>query len=230
MINYIKNREEETDKKLISNEIAIMRSKYFEKDPMMGPSMDMNYVFKAVVDHIPSKFLDYIDTIVVGNFAFLEDRDLDALYMDSSIYLSNSVREEETDLIDDIIHETAHAVEENNESTIYGDKSIEGEFLAKRQQLYFLLKENGFKKEVDFYQFENPEYDDQFDMFLYQEVGYSLLASLTANLFCSSYGITSLREYFANTFENYFYVTDPYFVKDLCPAVFNKIEELLEDD
>ena len=78
--------------------------------------------------------------------------------------------------------------------------------------------------------FENVEYDEQFDMFLYQEVSYSLLGNLTANVFCSPYGATSLREYFANCFEHYFYESTPRSVNAISPRAYEKIQELIERD
>lgn len=42
-------------------------------------------------------------------------------------------QDEEMDMIDDIIHELAHAVEINNDEIIYGSGSLQREFLAKRK-------------------------------------------------------------------------------------------------
>tara|TARA_Y100000310_G_C20542270_1_gene743877 strand:+ start:137 stop:829 length:693 start_codon:yes stop_codon:yes gene_type:complete len=230
MKEYIENTNKDLNKARLSNEITMMKLKYFEKDPAQGQTFNPDLVFGEVIKNIPKKFLEYIDTIVLGEFDFLNKRDLDALYLDGSIYLSNEPRDDLSDLIDDIIHETGHAVEKNNEALIYADGKIEKEFLTKRERLYMTLKENGFSEEADFYDFNNPEYDEQFDNFLYQEVGYPLLATLTFNDFCSPYGATSLREYFANCFEHYFYIHDPEYVKHITPAAASKIEELIEND
>ena len=228
MKNYIKDRELENSgtQARISNEVRILKAKYYEKEPF-DIQVDIDRVFEEVAKIIPSPFLDYIDTIIVGQFDFLDQRDLDALYSDASIYLSNKDKEVESDIVDDIVHEIAHAVEENNQHIIYSDNMISAEFLSKRNNLYFLLKENGFNEEVDFYDFDNLEYDEQFDMFLYQEVSYPLLDTLTTNIFCSPYGATSLREYFANCFEHYFYSSTPKLVKAVSPRVHDKIQELL---
>ena len=229
MKNYIVESESKIDKSKISNEIFSLKSKYYEKDPFDVP-VNMDRVFTKIATKIPSHFLNYVDTIIVGRFDFLEDKDFDALYRDGGIYLSSLDKENESDVVDDIIHEIAHAVEENNQHLIYGDNEIEREFLAKRRKLYFLLKENGFRDEVDFYDFENVEYEEQFDIFLYQEVSYALLSNLTSDVFCSPYGATSLREYFANAFEHYFYSSNPQLVKQVSRSVYRKITELLNNE
>jgi len=228
MENYIKQREEYADKAKLSNEVALLKSRYYEKDPFLYGTPDKEYIFRSVAEKVPGFFLKYIDTILVGKFDFLEEKDLDALYKDGSIYISND-KDSDLDVVDDIIHEIAHAVEENNKLLIYSDGQIEREFIAKRSRLYFLLKENGFSEEVDFYDFEKTEYDEPFDMFLYQEVSYPLLGNLVSGLFCSPYGATSLREYFANCFEFLFMENDPGYVNKVSPAVFLKIEEVLNN-
>ena len=58
-------------------------------------------------------------------------------------------------------------------------------------------------------------------------VGYPTLTQLTPNLFVSPYGATSLREYFANCFEEYFARRQYNHVKKISPAVYEKIELLL---
>ena len=228
MKDYIKNSANSIDKKNISNEVSVLKAKYFEKDPFEGFVFDPDDVFTKVATLLPAHFLEYVDTIIVGDFELLNSRDLSALYNEGSIYLSNKDKEGNPDVVDDIIHEVAHAIEENLQHVIYGDNSIEEEFLARRKSLYFLLKENGFREEVDFYNFDKLDYDEQFDIFLYQEVTYSLMATLTSQIVCSPYGLTSLREYFANCFEHYFYTSEPLHVKTTSPSVYKKIERILE--
>ena len=229
MKNYIEQQENLLDKHKISNEVAILKSKYYEKDPFEDLLVDKDRLFLRVAQAIPSHFLEYVDTIIVGHFDFLEERDLDALYSDGSIYISSKNKESEVDIVDDIIHEIAHAVEDNNLIEIYGDSQIEGEFIGKRRRLFFLLKESGFEKEVEFYDFEKVEYEEQFDIFLYQEVSYPLMENITSGLFCSPYGATSLREYFANCFEHYFFHNSEKEVKIISPQVYEKIRMLLNE-
>ena len=50
----------------------------------------------------------------------------------------------------------------------------------------------------------NVEYDEEFDMFLYEDIGYDKLATLMQGLFINPYAATSLREYFATGFTDFF--------------------------
>ena len=84
-------------------------------------------------------------------------------------------------MIGDIVHEVAHSIEEQFQKTIFSDNKIANEFLQKRKKLFDILTRNGYTKDKKY--FKNLNYDKSFDMFLYEEVGYSVLRSLTANLF-----------------------------------------------
>ena len=115
--------------------------------------------------------------------------------MDGAIYLTN-VQDDIDDVVDDIIHEIAHSLEERHKIEIYGDELVEREFLGKRKRLQRILTSQDI--DINNHDFMNPEYDIEFDMFLYQDVGYPFLTNITAGLFYSPYAITSLSEYFFN--------------------------------
>ena len=181
---------------------------------------------RQVLNYIPLYFFRGLDAIYIGEFDFLKERDMQAIYMDSVIYLDNA-HESEDDIIDDVIHELAHHIEENNRMYIYGDKKIENEFLQKRKKLWFYLEGEGFR-EPGLQDYLKVEYDVSFDKFLYQEVGYPTLSALTVNLFYSPYGATSLREYYANGFEAFFYHDDSHRLKNISPALYGRVVELQE--
>ena len=42
------------------------------------------------------------------------------------------------------------------------------------------------------------------DNFLYREVGYEKIRNISSNMFLGAYSVTSLSEYFATSFENYY--------------------------
>ena len=70
--------------------------------------------------------------------------------------------------------------------------------------------------------YEMLEYNEMFDNFLANVVGYPKLLTLTMGLFCSPYGATSIEEYFANGFEKYFTET-PGYVKSISPVLYQKV-------
>ena len=75
----------------------------------------------------------------------------------------------------------------------------------------------------------SPEYNESFDNHLYKELGYDYLRNISPGLFYSPYAITSLKEYWANGFENYL-LGDKQKLKDLSPILYNKIEKVLNTD
>tara|TARA_R110000824_G_scaffold190330_4_gene371836 strand:- start:451 stop:1095 length:645 start_codon:yes stop_codon:yes gene_type:complete len=185
-----------------------------------------NVQIQAVVDDIeriiPSHMLYGVDTVYVGQFQDLIDRSVNAIYDSGAIYVTN-LQDNNMDMLDDIIHEIAHAAESTYGYEIYGDGILEQEFLGKRSRMRQILKFQ--KHDVEKYDFFDVEYSKEFDEFLYQDVGYDMLNNLTNNLFSSPYGATSLREYFANGFEH-FYLGNPKYVMQTSPVLFGKLQLL----
>lgn len=174
---------------------------------------------------IPEHFLENLDSIYIGNYDFLIDRDLNAVYQDAAIYLMPHYDSEE-DLFDDLVHEIAHCVEENFLYDIYEDSLIETEFLKKRKKLLDILRAYDYDG-IDEKEFYNTEYSQDFDEYLYIMIGYPVLTQLSNGIFVTPYGATSMREYFANCFEQYFAKRNYKEVRAISPAVFKKIEFLL---
>ena len=163
-----------------------------------------------------------LDCIFVGQFEELEQREVQAVYLEGAIYLTNE-QDNEEDIFDDLLHETAHVVEEMAESEIYSDGLLEREFLAKREKLFNILYHEGYNLEKHLYM--EPELNQAFDDFLYKEVGYDKLAILTAGLFLSPYAATSLSEYFASGYE-YYLMGKHKDLRDLGPTLYEKLEEI----
>ena len=143
----------------------------------------------------------------------MKERDINAYYEDGAIYVTND-QEEDMDMIDDIVHELAHAVERNNEELIYGSGSLQREFKAKRKNLYFLIQE---MYEVPEGFINNLEYNKEIDDFLYKKIGYEVLNQMVTNIFISGYAATSVSEYFARGFEEYF-IGDKKTLKEISPV------------
>lgn len=195
------------------------------KDEIKNPNISPRSVFAKIDSKIPRKFLKNIDVIYIGDFDFFKNRDIQAMYENSCIFVTNN-QDSISDMCDDIIHEIAHSLEEIYRDIIYFDGKLEQEFIEKRKQLFSALKGEGYP--ADLSSFMEPSYKKEFDDYLYKEVGYPLLSMLSANIFYSPYAATSLREYFANGFEALFYYGDYEFINKSCPKLFIKLNNVAE--
>jgi hypothetical protein len=187
---------------------------------------DIEGVLTKIEQVLPASLMQDIDAVIIGEFQMLKARDLDAVYEDGAIYLTNDQKSEE-DMFDDVVHEVAHAVEKNFGMEIFGDGLVETEFINKRRVLYSTLNAHGIKN-LSMYDYINPDYDKKFDKFLYKTVGYDKLRHLVTGLYLSPYAATSLSEYWANGFEAIFSGEDPKYIKKTCPALHSKIMEIIQ--
>ena len=218
MRNYVKVSAEKILKEQREHRLYNKINVYL-KDPL-PENINLPVVLRSIEEKVPEHLAYLIDSIFIGEFNIFKEKHVNALYKDAAIYLSNAQSDNE-DMIDDIIHEFAHSVEELAPDEIYADGKVEFEFFGKRKRLKSLLSSEGY--DINKYDFNNLNYSDKFDSFLYKEIGYPTLTSLTIGLFVSPYGATSLREYFANCFEEYF-LRGPEQMKHICPEVFEKLE------
>lgn len=213
---YIKSRQQD------SKHFKVRGIEIFVKNEISN-GVSIKVAVEELFSIVPGKLMVNINSIHVGEFKELSSRKIQALYKDSSIFMTNKQRSQE-DILDDLVHEVAHSVEEIREAEIYSDNKIKDEFLSKRKELWFRLKNEGFEKDVS--DFLRVEYNSEFDLFLYKEVGYPLLSSVAASLFYSPYGATSIREYFANGFEAFFLREDLGRLNSTSPSLFKKIANL----
>tara|TARA_B100000131_G_scaffold314985_1_gene352678 strand:- start:5676 stop:6365 length:690 start_codon:yes stop_codon:yes gene_type:complete len=182
--------------------------------------VNVDSVLRRIESYVPSALTQEIDAIYIGEFEILQQREIQALYYHGTIYVTNE-QDDENDLLDDLVHEIAHAAESLLKNEIYGDGAIEKEFQNKRLKLLDIFHEVGY--DVDMKSMLKSEYDPDFDNFLYWEVGYERLDYLINGLFISPYSVTSLREYWAKGFEAYA-LGDKVELKEVSPVLYNKLE------
>ena len=168
---------------------------YF-KDKLANDEINVEDIVAKVEKIIPEHLLSEVEMIIVGWFEEFEDREINAFYKDGTLFISN-LQDDSQDMYDDVIHEISHSIEAPYGYQIYGDNKVRDEFLRKRKYLHDILWQLGYKTPMAF--FENTEYDEEFDMFLYKTIGYDKLLNLVQGLFISPYAATSLREYFVAT-------------------------------
>ena len=142
----------------------------FIQDPL-PTHVSLDLVLRKVEKLIPKYLVYNIDVLYVGNFDYFKERNINAMYDSGALYVS-SEQDDEHDMIDDIVHEISHAVEEKYQPEIYGDSELEQEFLNKRKKLYEILK--SYEYNVSYDSFMNVEYEEGFDNLLYKEIGYEI--------------------------------------------------------
>lgn len=198
---------------------------YF-KDSVDNENVDVEEVVSHLESVVPHHLLSEVEMVIVGWFDEFEKRSINAYYDGGTLYISH-LQDDNSDMFDDIIHETAHSLEQPYGYLIYGDGDLQREFLRKREHIHNLLWANGYKipKSV----FLDPDYNEDLDMFLYEKIGYDKLSALARGVFVSAYAITSLREYFATGFTEFYLDPNNHnFLKKISPVLYQKLSELNE--
>jgi len=198
---------------------------YFKDD--LVNDVNVEKVIARVEGTLPLHLLDEVEMIVIGWFDEFEDRGINAFYDSGAVYVSN-IQDNEEDLYDDIVHEIAHSVEDAYGYQIYGDRKIKDEFLRKREHLHDVMWKMGFKAPKSF--FQNVEFTTEFDDFLHKDVGYDKLKPIMQGMFISPYAATSLREYFATMFTEFYLDPNHNFIKKVSPAVYEKLSMLQNEE
>jgi hypothetical protein len=218
----------------IKNSLKVNNVKYlfgsimvFIKDAL-PEKVNLDSVLARIEKTIPSQLTQEVDEIFIGHFSDFYKRDVNAIYRDGAIFVTNR-QSSDDDLYDDIAHEIAHAVENQLSEVLYRDQELETEFLGKRKRLFSLLQQAlGDKLPIDSMKehFFSTEYSLEFDKFLYKTIGYRTLQGVSPNLFPSPYSITSLGEYFAVGFEFYYIKNKAHQLRQNCPTLFKKLDTI----
>ena len=195
----------------------------FIKDPL-PEDISVDFVLKYITQRIPYFLLRGVDMIYIGQFKQLIDREVNAVLEDGAIYLTNE-QDDDKDMIDDIIHEIAHSLEEVYGDFLYEDGKIGREFLIKRKKLFLDLENYNYNPPIEL-QLE-LDYSHEIDDYLYKKVGYDVMWNFVNGLFPSPYAATSLREYFARGFEEYT-MGNREELREICPVLYTKIKDLYE--
>ena len=191
----------------------------FFKDPV--ENIDVEEVISKVEAALPLHLLSEVEMIIFGWFDEFEERSLNAFYDSGTLYVSH-IQDDASDLYDDLVHEIAHSLEEPYGYLLYGDKEIKNEFLRKRKYLHDILWKLDYKIPISVCM--ESEYNEEFDMFLYEKVGYDKLTTLLSGIFLTPYAATSLREYFATGFAEFYTHPETHnFFKKISPQLYKKI-------
>ena len=189
--------------------------------------IDIEKVMGLLRSNLPVSSYVGINNVYFGEFDILKKRSLTALHHKDNIYISSEELVSEKEILDDLVHEFAHRFEENNSEKIYEDGKIINEYLGKMNRLHDLIAQEYDLEEhgVTYFDFINTEFDPVFDKFLYKVVGYEKIVNLAPTLFIRPYAATSVREYFATGFEDY-YLEGGMQLKNISPILHSRIELL----
>jgi len=200
---------------------------YF-KDQLINDEVDAEKVISKVESLIPKHLRSEVEMVIIGHFEEFEENHFNAFYKDGMVHVTNN-QQDNYDMVEDIVHEIAHATELPYGYQIYGDNKVKDEFLRKRYALHNILWSNGYKLPKSY--FSEVEYNEEFDIFLLQKVGYDKLQGYAAGIFLTTYAPTSLREYYATGFVEFFLNPDGHnYMKKVSPQLYKKIYELYSEE
>ena len=91
-------------------------------------------VLETVSKRIPSHLKTGVDVIYIGQFQNMIDREVNALFEDGAIYITND-QDDLEDMVDDLVHELAHSVEKEYPDLIFEDGRLFKEFRYQRYGL-----------------------------------------------------------------------------------------------
>jgi hypothetical protein len=224
---YLENKQNQLNNKQVDFYTSRGIHVYF-KDKMENDSVSVEEVIASVESMLPKHLMSEVEMIVVGWFDEFEERQINAFYQDAILHISNK-QDDHEDMVDDIVHEIAHSVEETYGYEIYADLKVKNEFLSKRLRLHDELWGIGHKAPKAF--FSETEYNEEFDDFLLNTVGYDKLNVICSGLFINAYAPTSLREYFATGFTD-FYMNphDRETLKMVSPELYEKLSTLSQEN
>lgn len=217
ILNKIKNQQK-------AEYVLFKNIPIFIRDSLTN-NINLENLINSIESMVPRPPRGLIKSISIEDNPIFDKRQINAVYNDGILYLSNK-QDNMNDMLDDIIHEYAHALEERYTEEIYSDGSLKDEFLLKRKQLQRILKHQGF--DTYEYDFGNINFNQELDNFLLNVVGYEKFKKLTNyGLFINPYAATSLREYFATGFEEYI-LGDIIELANISPKLINKIKEIIK--
>lgn len=181
---------------------------------------------KKDIIRLPSFLFTEVNKIYIYNAEDLDNYDLDSSYGHRVVKIDSSKIDSRKDLMKTLIHELYHSIQ--NAIKIQFKDQFEKvclEYLNKKKKILDIFKnDNRFKApEPSFY--TEIFYNEKFDDYLYNIIGYKVINNRLKDYFPSSYSITSIDEYMATCFE-IFYFENQNWLSIYCPEVFELIKTI----
>ena len=190
-------------------------------------NFDLERVIEQIKKIVPEKAFDGIKKIIITDMSKVgKGLPFNAYYINNMMFIDNK-QDGTVDAVDDIVHEISHHLEKKYGDLIYGDKSLESEFVAKRKFLYDILAANDMSPPNLIR--TTTKYNKKLDDYLYNKLG-PKLNNFINGLFINEYAATCLREYYGVGFEKYLMSYNNHkTIKKQSPVLFYKLQELMKE-
>ena len=126
--NVIKTLLERTKKQ--NNEYLLFGNLYVYVRDNLPSHVNLEEVFQFIYARIPQHLFSEVDAVYVGDFEELREREVQSIYKDGAIYVTN-MQSNLMDMVEDVIHELAHSLEGPYGMIIYADQQVDSEFTGK---------------------------------------------------------------------------------------------------
>ena len=189
-------------------------------------NFNLGKVIEQVKKMIPQSAFEGMKKIIVTDMSKVgKELPFNAYYANGVMFIDNK-QDGVTDAVDDIIHEISHHLEKRYSDLIYGDGTLEAEFITKRKFLYDTFAVNKLNPPITIR--TKIKYDRKLDNYFYNKLG-PKLNNFVNGIFINEYSATSLKEYYGVGFEKYLmsYINHA-ILRRQCPVLFYKIEKLLK--
>jgi len=180
---------------------------------------------KEVLSKLPPFFYTNVKKIIIHNDDSMKVKKQDSNYKDSTIEINSDSCKTIKHLCKLLIHEMYHSLE-NQISSIFSEdyeKTCQ-EYLNKKHKILNIFKNDPrFASPKEEY-YNDIDYSFDFDNYLLNTIGYSILFPRITDIFPSPYSLTSISEYLAVCVEVFFFENKDWLLIH-CPMVFNLINK-----
>jgi len=167
-----------------------------------------------------------VNKVYIYNAEDLDNYDLDSSYGHRIVKIDSSKIASRKDLVKTLIHELYHSIQDQIKEKFNEQfEKVCFEYLVKKKKILDIFKSDS--------RFTPPEpsfytalfYNEKFDDYLYNIIGYNVINNRLKDYFPSSYSMTSIDEYIATCFE-IFYFENQKWLSIYCPEVFDLIKTI----
>lgn len=217
IIEYIQANQNKQHKWYLYNRIEV------NVDDHINDVRFFKEVCEKIENLLPVKLFSEIKEINFILLPEMEQRKIDSFFHNNKIYINPFYETKNIEIVArDIIHEVGHSLEKKYYSFIFKDQMLKNEFASKRNYLFSIFKNFDLDPPSDLvYTLNYSRIVDQYIYSIEDKI------EVDNNLFIDLYSSISIQEYWASSFEEYFFNSNRVFV--VSKLLFNKIKSIIEE-